>query len=241
VPPERDAAGAVVLRADGRVLLVRRGKPPNAGAWSLPGGHVEAGETPEEAVVREVAEETGLAVRVLAYLETVRLAGSSGGPEGAWAFAVHEYLCVPMRDDDASPRPGGDAADVRWAAFSDLADLGVSAAAQSVARGALVVRSPSMRSTHVCPKCQNTEILFLPQLADRDDENQVRPLVAHVVHFDWREDIEVGKIQAYVCLACGYTELYTNEVGKIPWQKVPGARVLTPNDPRLPARPAAQK
>jgi predicted nucleic-acid-binding Zn-ribbon protein len=95
-----------------------------------------------------------------------------------------------------------------------------------------------MRTTHVCPKCKNEEILFLPQIADRDDENNVRPLVAHVVHYDWRDDMEVGKLQAYVCMACGYTELYTTEVKQIPWQKVPGAQVLTPADPVLSNRPS---
>ena len=94
-----------------------------------------------------------------------------------------------------------------------------------------------MRATHVCPKCKNEEILFLPQIADRDDNNNVRPLVAHVVHYDWRDDVEVGKLTAYVCMDCGYTELYTNEARSIPWQKVPGAQVLTPNEPRLTNRP----
>lgn len=45
---------------DGAVLLVRRARAPQAGRWSVPGGHVEPGETPEAAVVRELLEETGL-------------------------------------------------------------------------------------------------------------------------------------------------------------------------------------
>lgn len=54
---------ALIVR-DGRVLLVRRGKEPFKGYWSLPGGTVEPGETPDEAVRREVLEETGLHVEV---------------------------------------------------------------------------------------------------------------------------------------------------------------------------------
>ncbi len=59
----RVGVGAVVLEA-GRVLLVRRGRPPLAGKWSLPGGLLELGETTAEAARREVAEECGLQIRV---------------------------------------------------------------------------------------------------------------------------------------------------------------------------------
>jgi ADP-ribose pyrophosphatase YjhB (NUDIX family) len=56
---------AAIFR-DGRVLIVRRGRPPAHGLYTLPGGGVELGETLEQAVVREVREETGLAVAPLA-------------------------------------------------------------------------------------------------------------------------------------------------------------------------------
>jgi ADP-ribose pyrophosphatase YjhB (NUDIX family) len=56
---------AAIFR-DGRVLIVRRGRPPAHGLYTLPGGGVELGETLEQAVVREVREETGLAIAPLA-------------------------------------------------------------------------------------------------------------------------------------------------------------------------------
>ncbi|HET7343576.1 MAG TPA: NUDIX hydrolase [Methylomirabilota bacterium] len=59
----RVGVGAVVLD-DSRVLLVRRGKAPAAGKWSLPGGLVELGETTREAIAREITEECGLTVHV---------------------------------------------------------------------------------------------------------------------------------------------------------------------------------
>jgi len=125
---EREAAGAIILRADGAVLLVKRARPPLAGQWSLPGGRVEARESPEEAVVREVREETGLEVRVVAFVERVHLARER--PDGD-AFVIHEYLCAPVRDD-APMRAGDDAIDVRWARVQELESLGVSPEARAV-------------------------------------------------------------------------------------------------------------
>jgi 8-oxo-dGTP diphosphatase len=67
--PEHDphrvaCVGAIIRDERGRVLLVRRANEPGRGLWSLPGGRIEAGETEEAAVVREVLEETGLVVQV---------------------------------------------------------------------------------------------------------------------------------------------------------------------------------
>jgi rubredoxin len=84
-----------------------------------------------------------------------------------------------------------------------------------------------MRTTHRCPKCQHGEVLFVPQLADRDDDERIRPLVVHVVEYDWRDDAEFGRLQAYVCRECGYTELYTEKAGLLPVHKIPGAKILT--------------
>lgn len=61
-------AGAVVQDDDGRLLVVQRGRAPARGRWSLPGGRVEAGERAADAAVREVLEETGLHVEVVAFL-----------------------------------------------------------------------------------------------------------------------------------------------------------------------------
>jgi predicted nucleic-acid-binding Zn-ribbon protein len=82
-----------------------------------------------------------------------------------------------------------------------------------------------MRTNHTCPKCGHGEILFMPQIADRDDRDQVRPLTLHVHHYDWK-DVEMGALQAYVCRKCGYTELYTQNAGALPVDKIPGAKVL---------------
>ncbi|MFL6690493.1 MAG: NUDIX hydrolase [Alphaproteobacteria bacterium] len=67
------AVGAVVWRGPEQLLLVRRGQPPRAGEWSIPGGRVEAGETLREALVREVAEETGLRIAIDKLIDVVDL------------------------------------------------------------------------------------------------------------------------------------------------------------------------
>jgi ADP-ribose pyrophosphatase YjhB (NUDIX family) len=115
--PEQ-AVGAVVFDPEGRVLLVRRGTPPLHGTWTLPGGRLLPGESPEAAVVREVLEETGLTVRAGPLVERVILR------EEGYAYAIDDYLCTPLSAPSAI-RAGDDALEVRWAASTDLEALGV--------------------------------------------------------------------------------------------------------------------
>ncbi len=111
------AVGAVVVDSTARVLLVQRGRPPSVGSWTLPGGRLEPDESFEEAVTREVREETGLDVRVVGELCRVEIAR-----EG-FAFLVHEYLAVPLAPTPV--RAGDDAADARWVRADEMPALGV--------------------------------------------------------------------------------------------------------------------
>jgi ADP-ribose pyrophosphatase YjhB (NUDIX family) len=110
------AVGAVVLDEEERVLLVKRGRPPGAGQWSLPGGRIEGDELPAEAVVREVREETGVEARVVCTLGVVAVAS-----EGH-SFAIHGHLLVPVSPSQ-DPRPADDAADARWVGPAELGAL----------------------------------------------------------------------------------------------------------------------
>ena len=108
--------GAVVHDAAGRLLLVRRGRDPHRGRWSLPGGRVEAGESPERAVEREVREETGLAVRAGRPVGRVRIQG-----DGV-VYDVLDLACTLVAPA-AVPVAGDDAADVVFADAAVLAGL----------------------------------------------------------------------------------------------------------------------
>ncbi len=92
-PPARPVVGvgAVVVH-DGRVLLIRRGKEPLRGRWLPPGGTVEWGETLEDALVREVQEETGLTVRpreVVGVLDRIHREER----DVLYHFVIVDYLC----------------------------------------------------------------------------------------------------------------------------------------------------
>jgi len=117
------AVGAVAVR-DGHLLMIRRGHEPGAGLWSVPGGRVEAGETLHEAVVREVAEETGLAVEVGRYLGHVeRIGGASGGPVPPYHFVILDFAVDVV--GAAEPVAGDDADDAVWVPLTGLADVAV--------------------------------------------------------------------------------------------------------------------
>jgi ADP-ribose pyrophosphatase YjhB (NUDIX family) len=109
------AVGAV-LRSDGRVLLVRRANPPSRGLWALPGGRVEAGESLEAAVRREVLEETRIRVRVTDLLGVAEREDPAAGVR--WIIA--EFA---VRADDVSTlRAGDDATEAAWFDEPDLVD-----------------------------------------------------------------------------------------------------------------------
>ena len=84
--------GAVILDGD-RVLLVQRGQEPLKGEWSLPGGAVELGETLEEALVREVREETSLDVAVGPVVEVFDSIRRDARGRAEYHYVIIDYTC----------------------------------------------------------------------------------------------------------------------------------------------------
>jgi 8-oxo-dGTP diphosphatase len=106
--------GAVVV-GDDDLLMIRRGHGPGAGEWSVPGGRVEPGETVAEALVREVAEETGLEVvcgELLGFVERIH---------DDRHFVILDFWATAL--ERREPRAGDDAVEARWVPLHDVGEM----------------------------------------------------------------------------------------------------------------------
>ncbi|MDH3581713.1 MAG: NUDIX hydrolase [Hyphomicrobiales bacterium] len=110
-PLPRPAVSAAIFR-DGKVLLGQRSKPPLQGVWSLPGGHIEAGEEALAAVTRELLEETGVTADILgqAEISDVIVKGDDGSVRARYEITVFFGIWA-----SGEPRAGSDCQAVRWA------------------------------------------------------------------------------------------------------------------------------
>ena len=99
----------------GRLLMVRRGRAPAAGRWSIPGGRVERGETLAEAVVREVAEETGVEAVCEGLAGWVERIGRQHH------FVILDFWARALAG--AQPTPGDDAAEAAWVPLGQVRGL----------------------------------------------------------------------------------------------------------------------
>ena len=119
--------GGVVIDRD-RVLLIRRGKEPLKGEWSIPGGMLELGEDLVAAVRRELKEETGLEVEPLeCILVFDRI--SHEGERVKYHYVIIDYLCRKKR---GRVRPASDVVDARWVRRQDLPQYHLTELATSV-------------------------------------------------------------------------------------------------------------
>jgi len=128
--PDRPVIGVGAVVLDGeRVLLIKRGHAPLKGEWSLPGGGVETGETLEQAVAREVLEETGVTIEVGPIVEVLdRISRDSEGR------VEHHFVLVDFvaRPNGGFMRSASDAEDAAWVQLSELPKYGVAPVTLSV-------------------------------------------------------------------------------------------------------------
>jgi 8-oxo-dGTP diphosphatase len=118
------AVGAVIVDRD-RVLLVRRAQEPLKGEWSLPGGVVELGESLEQALSREVLEETGLQIEVVKVVETLSSIVRAVG-QVRYHYVIIDFLCKLTAGTLVC---SSDASEARWVSRERLAEFNLTPAA----------------------------------------------------------------------------------------------------------------
>ncbi len=130
--------GAVVVR-DGRALIIRRAHEPRKGEWSLPGGHLDLGESLFDAVRREVKEETGLDVHPGPIVETFDRVHRDPDGRIRYHFVIVDFVCEAPTGEAVA---GSDAEAVAWVTAAELEDYGVNAHAAAVIRKGLEYSFP---------------------------------------------------------------------------------------------------
>jgi 8-oxo-dGTP diphosphatase len=135
--PAAPLVGVAVVVVDGeRVLLVRRGRPPAAGQWSLPGGLVDLGEEVEAAARREIREECGLDIRLHGLVGVIDRIVRDDDGRVRYHYVLLDLLGTPA---GGMARAGSDADAVRWATLEELADLDRTTGLEPMIRRALAM------------------------------------------------------------------------------------------------------
>ena len=120
--------GAVIVH-EGKALIIKRAHEPRKGEWSLPGGLLELGESLEDAVRREIKEETNLDVELGPIIETFDRVHRDAEGRIRYHFVIIDYVCWPTGGDAAS---GSDAEAVAWVTGEEIDRYGINAHAKDV-------------------------------------------------------------------------------------------------------------
>lgn len=129
--------GALIYQDD-RILLIERGNPPLAGYWSLPGGGVESGERLEDAIIREVFEETGLRVETDSLATVFERIMPDAADRCEYHYVLVDFYC---RITGGDLQPGTDSRDARWFEVSSLDSLLLTEGTREVVQSCSVHRS----------------------------------------------------------------------------------------------------
>lgn len=120
---------SVICRRDGYFLLVERGKEPWKGWLAFPGGGIDAGETPEQAAIRELKEETALDAHGLTHVITVDLALEGAAYDKSYYLSVFQALEISGHE-----AAGDDAASIHWLTLEEMEQAQVTDSTLDVAR-----------------------------------------------------------------------------------------------------------
>lgn len=134
------AVGAILLHDD-QVLLIQRGTPPAQGLWTLPGGAIEVGESPEEAVIREIREECQLEVTPVCVVEIVNKVIRDERGSVLYHYVILDYLVQRRASQrEHAPQPASDVSDVRWVSLNELAEYDLTEGAADVIHHAVLMQ-----------------------------------------------------------------------------------------------------
>jgi ADP-ribose pyrophosphatase YjhB (NUDIX family) len=141
--PEQPIVGVGgIIFQDESVLLIKRGREPALGQWSIPGGAVELGETLQAAVVREILEETGIKAEPLALVKILDRIFRDQEGKVAYHYVLVDFLC---RHTGGEVRPGSDALEARFVPIAELASLNVIPATRDVVhQAARLLKNPEL-------------------------------------------------------------------------------------------------
>jgi 8-oxo-dGTP diphosphatase len=116
--PEQPVVGVgIVIVNEGKIVLIKRGNDPGKGKWSIPGGHLELGETLETAVIREAKEETCLTVDKPLLVDVVDQIDRDEQGKVKYHYVIADYLVHVVDGDIAA---ASDAEELRWVPFGEV-------------------------------------------------------------------------------------------------------------------------
>lgn len=122
--------GAVIIDEKNRVLLIKRGKEPGYGRWSIPGGAVKLGEEVKEALKREVREETGLKIEVGPLIDVLNRIIKDEEGRIRFHYILLDYLCRVK--SEGLLKVASDALDAKWVDKNSLAEYSLPRATSEI-------------------------------------------------------------------------------------------------------------